>query len=263
MSFFRFQKFTIHQDRCAMKLGSDAVAFGASIRCVDSFERVLDIGTGTGILALMLAQRFPKTAITALEIVPEAALQAQENVANSQFSAQITVINTALQDFKTEQKFHRIISNPPFFVAEKSMLSPDENRRKARSTLTLSYDDLLAYASNNLLDWGYFDVLLPVFESIDFIEKAKLHHFFLAKKTFLQDSESTNQQQKALKRVFLLFIYTGTKTPNSKENDVETDVENYLANNEIFYSENVLILKDADKKYTLAYKELIKDFYFL
>ncbi len=237
MSSFQFKKFTIHQDRCAMKIGSDAIAFGASINCSNSFERVLDIGTGTGILALMLAQRFPNTAITAIEIVAEAAEQARENAMHTEFASQITVINTALQDFEAEQKFHRIISNPPFFVAEKSLSSPDENRRKARSTGTLSYDDLLHYTQKNLLELGYFEVMLPCAESENFIEKAKLYNLRLVKKIFLLDNV-----KKTAHRVFLVFIYDELKQSR-------------------FLSKKILILKNLNGTYSDNFRGLTEAFY--
>ena len=111
-SVFKFKKFAVNQDQCGMKVGTDGVLLGAWAR---GGNRVLDIGTGTGVIALMLAQRFPKAKITAIDIAEEACRQAKENVSASPFAHQVQVEHTSLQEFESAERFDCIVSNPPFF----------------------------------------------------------------------------------------------------------------------------------------------------
>ena len=113
---FRFKQFTVHQQRSAMKVGTDGVLVGAwaTVRATD--RAVLDIGTGTGLIALMLAQRNPEAQVVAVEIDAASAAQARENVAGSLWRDRIRVEECAVQEFSAEQKFDLIVSNPPYIV---------------------------------------------------------------------------------------------------------------------------------------------------
>ncbi len=122
-SVFIFKEFAVKQDACAMKVGTDGVLLGAWAR---GGSRVLDIGTGTGLIALMMAQRFPKAEIEAIDIAEAACLQAKENVANSVFARRVRVVQTALQQYVGPKSFDCIVSNPPFFVD--SLHNPDALR---------------------------------------------------------------------------------------------------------------------------------------
>ncbi len=155
--YFRFKQFTIQQGNCAMKVGTDGVILGA-ITPVEQAASILDIGTGTGLLALMLAQRCPTARIDALEIDTEAAQQAQENVAQSPWK-HIQVTPTALQDYATDQTYQLIVSNPPYFVD--SLKTPHTNRNLARHTDSLSFLDLLQGVARLLHNEGVFWVILP------------------------------------------------------------------------------------------------------
>lgn len=128
--FFQFKQFTVQQDRCAMKVTSDACIFGAWVPVPDGVRRVLDVGTGTGLLSLMLAQRFPNVEIDAVEIDEDAAEQAAENVAASPFANRIRVFHSAIADFKPDRPIDFVVSNPPFF--ETALSGPDERRNLAR-----------------------------------------------------------------------------------------------------------------------------------
>lgn len=143
---FAFKKFVIHQDRCAMKVGTDGVLLGA---WANGGSRILDIGTGTGLIALMMAQRFAKATIDAVEIDAEAATQARENVAATAYADRISIAETAIQLYPTHHKYDAIVSNPPFFID--SLINPNAQRTTARHACALKYCELFA-AVKALLD---------------------------------------------------------------------------------------------------------------
>ena len=144
---FQFKKFTIAQDRCAMKVGTDGVLLGAWAR---GGKRVLDIGTGTGLVALMMAQRFTDAVVDAVEIDHDTAGQAMENVSSSPFANRVKVFAKALQDFEPDTPYDCIVTNPPFF--SNSLLAPDSSRTMARHTVALSFADILAFAARHLAE---------------------------------------------------------------------------------------------------------------
>ena len=143
---FAFKKFVIHQDHCAMKVGTDGVLLGA---WANGGSRILDIGTGTGLIALMMAQRFADATIDAVEIDAEAAAQARENVAATAYADRISIAETAIQLYPTHHKYDAIVSNPPFFID--SLINPNAQRTTARHACALKYCELFA-AVKALLD---------------------------------------------------------------------------------------------------------------
>ena len=151
---FQFKQFTIYQDLCAMKVGTDGVLLGA---WANGGKRILDAGTGTGIIALMMAQRYPNAVVTAIDVDEGAVKQAQQNVVQSPFSQQITVLHNTLQEHQGE--YDAIISNPPFFID--SLAGPDEQRNVARHTQTLTYTELMQAAWRLLSDEGELSVVVP------------------------------------------------------------------------------------------------------
>lgn len=155
---FRFKKFTIEQDECAMKVGTDGVLLGAWAR---GGSRVLDVGTGTGIIALMMAQRYPEAHILGIDIDEGAVRQATANVQASPFSSHIRIQQTKLQDMDDSFTgcFDAIVSNPPFFID--SLAAPDEQRNLARHTATLTYAELMQTAWRLLSDDGELSVVVP------------------------------------------------------------------------------------------------------
>jgi tRNA1Val (adenine37-N6)-methyltransferase len=156
--YFRFKQFTVWHDRCAMKVGTDGVLLGASVR-VEKSRRVLDIGTGTGLVALMIAQRCPAADITAVEIVEEAALQAQSNVDASPWSNRVHVVQSDFKEFASEERFDTIVSNPPYFSG--SLLPPDKHRTSARHTTELDFTTLLSHAAELLTADGEITLIIP------------------------------------------------------------------------------------------------------
>ena len=182
MSQFQFKQFAIAQENCAMKVGLDGVLVG-SWAVFEQPKRLLDIGTGTGLLALMLAQRYPLAEIDAVEIDPLAAHQAAENVANSLFRSRIKVIETSINGFSENegQVYDAIISNPPFF--EVGIAPTPTARATARHTTTLSHTDLLQAVKRLLTPKGIFVVILPTTIATNFILKAANLGLYITKRT--------------------------------------------------------------------------------
>ena len=151
---FQFKQFTIEQEMCAMKVGTDGVLLGAWAR---GGQHVLDVGTGTGVIALMMAQRYSKAHVVAIDIDERAVLQARLNVSQSPFSGRVDVVQQALQEHQGE--YDAIVSNPPFFID--SLAAPDQQRNMARHTETLSYGELMLAAHRLLTDDGELSVVVP------------------------------------------------------------------------------------------------------
>ena len=137
-----------------MKVGTDGVLLGAWAK---GGPRILDIGTGTGIIALMMAQRYPEAQVTAIDIDEGAVRQTEQNVSQSPFLGRISVLQQAVQEHLGE--YESIVSNPPFFID--SLQAPDEQRNMARHTATLSYAELMKAAYRLLADNGEFSVVIP------------------------------------------------------------------------------------------------------
>lgn len=186
-NYFRFQQFTIRQDRCAMKVGTDGTLLGAwaSLPSPLPKERerlnaqpssppteggrgetfILDVGTGTGLIALMMAQRFPEAQVTGIDIDADAVSQAQENVAASPFADRITILQSDFSKLSSSSyilrnSFSAIVCNPPFFT--QSLRCPDGRRTTARHDETLSYRTLTDGARHLLSDNGELSVIIPV-----------------------------------------------------------------------------------------------------
>ena len=154
-NYFQFKRFVVRQERCAMKVGTDGTLLGAWAR---GGQRVLDIGTGTGLIALMMAQRCPKALVTAVDIDADAVRQARENVAESPFAERITVVEGDIISHFSPH-FDAIVCNPPYF--NDSLTCPDEQRTTARHTTTLTYRELMAAVARLLSDDGEFSVVIP------------------------------------------------------------------------------------------------------
>ena len=178
--FFTFKQFTIRHDRCAMKVGTDGVLLGAWTDVSHSC-RLLDIGTGTGLIALMLAQRCPKASITAIDIDAEAVEQARENVLLSPWSDRVEV---ALQDickYLTDKHFDTIVSNPPYFID--SLKCPDSQRNTARHTDTLDAKRLLESVARLLSDNGRFSIIFPAEQTDLLIQSAYTQGLYPSRQT--------------------------------------------------------------------------------
>ena len=163
--YFRFRQFTVWHDRCAMKVGTDGVLLGAWAG-QGRAGKILDIGTGSGLIALMLAQRFPEARITGIEPDAEAAAQAGENFLCSPWPRRLRAVHTSLQDFcrstavtVASPRFDLIVSNPPFY--DTTLTSPDPLRTTARHTGGLTHEELLLLSAGLLTPQGVLSLIVP------------------------------------------------------------------------------------------------------
>jgi tRNA1Val (adenine37-N6)-methyltransferase len=207
-SYFQFKRFTVCQQHCAMKVGTDGTLLGAWAAAPQAPGRILDIGTGTGLIALMMAQRFPEALVTAIDIDEMAVSQAAENVAASPFADRISVVAADVQTFRTAEKFDSIVCNPPFF--EDSLTCPDPQRTEARHTVTLGYRQLMESVFRLLKDDGLFSVIIPTDCRARLESEAHLRGFFISRVCSIQTTP-----RKAPKR----YMIEMTKQP---VNEVDT-----------------------------------------
>ena len=184
-SWFQFQQFRVEQDRCAMKISTDAVLLG-SLAQSNSPKQILDIGTGTGVIALMLAQRFTEAQIIALELDPEAAAQADENCKASPFSQRIKVKEGLIQTYPEEERFDLIVSNPPYFPDH--LKSSDVKRNQALHTDSLSFAELLQKARRLLTDSGSLWIILPTRQMRDFSALAAQQNLYPIAQFLIRDA---------------------------------------------------------------------------
>jgi tRNA1Val (adenine37-N6)-methyltransferase len=186
--YFKFKQFTVYQDRCAMKVGTDGTLLGAWTN-VSKSRSILDIGTGTGLIALMLAQRSSDAHITAIDIDMDSVAQAKSNVALSSWSSRISVFCSSLQNFVVDG-FDTIVSNPPYFV--NSLKCPNEHRTLARHTASLSYKDLFDGVTKMLSDDGEFSVIVPFDSCEEMNSEAALAGMFLSRSFAVRSVPSKN-----------------------------------------------------------------------
>ncbi|MCM4155389.1 methyltransferase [Gramella sp. AN32] len=232
---FKFKEFTVNQDRCAMKIGTDGVLLGAWSSLQHLPERILDIGTGTGLIALMLAQRSDAMLIDALEIEENAYEQSVENFENSDWGDRLFCYHAAFDEFveemQDEEKYDLIISNPPFFSEDYK--TGKENRDQARFADALPLYDLIKGASLLLSENGHFDLIIPFSEEENAISTAEKFKLFPNKITRVKGTEDS-----PIKRSLISF---GFEKPNPKTEQ--------------------LILEISRHNYTEDFKKLVKDFY--
>lgn len=157
--YFQFRQFVVHQQRCAMKVGTDGTLLGAWAAAPSGQCRILDIGTGTGLIALMMAQRYPEAEVTGIDIDEDAVTQAVENVSLSPFSERISICHLDILNFADTIGFDAIVSNPPYFVD--SLACPDDQRTIARHAVSLTYEQLMHQVYRLLKDEGRFSVVVP------------------------------------------------------------------------------------------------------
>ncbi|MCD6011304.1 MAG: methyltransferase protein [Flavipsychrobacter sp.] len=167
-TYFQFKQFRVEQGNCAMKVTTDACIQGAWTPVLPGVKNVLDIGTGTGLLALMLAQKNNEITIDAIEYDADAAAQAKENTGNSPWCERINVIEGDVRNYSFNIKYDLIITNPPFF--SNSLLGDSANKNIARHTLSLSFTELFDAIACCLNDDGYLSILLPLDEYLQWQE---------------------------------------------------------------------------------------------
>lgn len=177
-SWFGFKQFKVNHSLCAMKVGTDGVLLGAWCPLNHSEKNILDVGTGSGLIALMLAQRTNKAVIDAIDIDEQAVLQTKENFEESPWKDRLQVYHESLQYFapKNLQKYDFVVSNPPYFVD--SLKAPDKSRSLARHSDSLSTDDLLHYSALLTNETGRICLILPVYEGYQCVKLAEKYHLY-------------------------------------------------------------------------------------
>lgn len=231
---FQFKQFLVRQDQTAMKVTTDACILGA-YTALENATKVLDIGTGTGLIAMMLAQR-SKAQFSAVELDDNAYQQAVENVQNSIFKEQIRVFHQSIQDFAENNKdlyFELIVSNPPFF--QNHLKSEQEKRNKALHTDTLSFEDLLTSVIKLLSADGRFVVLLPAYESTVLENLALQEGLYPHKKLLIRHRNGSK-----ILRIITTFGLTEKETIQEE-----------------------LIIRNLDESYTAQFSTLLKEYYLI
>lgn len=189
MGIFRFKEFEIDQRDCAMKINTDGVLLGTMADGQEA-TRILDVGTGTGVIALMLAQRFVGTELIGIEIDEQSASRARQNVELSPFSRRIHIVNNAFQDFSAKERVDLIVSNPPFYTD--SLHSIDGRRKTAKHADMDFFRDFFSFCDRSLLSHGRIEMIVPT-DLVDRLELIAVElEFVCTKKTAIssfQDSE--------------------------------------------------------------------------
>lgn len=190
---FYFKRFALQHDHCVMKVGTDAVLLGSWVT-ISNTRHILDVGTGSGVIALMLAQRTnDDVQIDAIEIEERDATQAKENVLNSPWSKKVEVYQKSLQVFESEYKYDLIVSNPPYFI--NSLHSPTRLRTQARHTVGLSFRELIEHSVRLLNSKGRLAVVLPFAEGNTFKLIAKENKLHLIRETAFYSREEKPQER--------------------------------------------------------------------
>ena len=197
--YFRFKQFTVYHDLCAMKVGVDGVLLGAWADC-RKIRYALDVGTGSGLIALMLAQR-SEALVHAVDIDENACRQAEINFKNSPFQNRLSVESVAYQDFFSSVRYDLIVSNPPYFT--RSLQSPETNRSLARHDESLPLDALIKKSASLLSPQGRMAFILPFDRLEDANKSAVESRLFLCRKT-----EVSSLQNHPPKRVLLEYSFT-------------------------------------------------------
>ena len=248
--FFQCKEFIVHQQHTSMKVCTDACLFGAWVAKQPSLETahsIVDIGTGTGLLSLILAQVTDKsnTKITAVEIESQAATEASSNFNLSKWSERLMLVNDSIQNYtanfiateKEKNRFDIIITNPPFY--EGDLKSPNANKNKAAHSTELSWTSLVENSSSLLKEEGHFFVLAPTLRAYTMQKLAEASHLYLREEVLVY-----NDAKHLPFRSFLHF----QKNSNTQDKG-----------NTVF--RNNIVIKNADNTYSTAFTELLKDYY--
>lgn len=235
-SYFQFKQFTVHQEQCAMKVTTDACLFGAWVaeaagRQLTSTGKLLDVGTGTGLLSLMIAQK-AAAMIEAIEIDSSAAKQARENIAASPWRERISIVEGDVLRCQFTTKYKCIVSNPPFY--ENSLKSDKRTKNMAHHDEGLTLGALLSFINRQLTEDGSFFLLLPAQREREFAKAISNAGFFLERKVLVSQSDGHPP--------FRLVVHCSRKRTN-----------------ELISEE--LSIKGQDGNYTAAFTALLKDYY--
>lgn len=231
-TYFNFKRFTVNQDRCSMKVGTDGVLLGAWAAVEGDGVDILEIGAGSGVVSLIVAQRNQTAHIDAIDIESEAVEQAADNFELSPWSGNLKAINSSIQEYEPNKKYRYIISNPPYFI---NSLKAEGGRAIARHTDTLSYQDLVDGVLRLLDEDGVFSGVFPYVESNIFVALAASRGLYCNKRL-----EVKGLPHKPVKRVLL-------QMSRNRVEDLPVDV---------------LVIEKGDRhSYTDKYIDLTKEFY--
>ncbi len=231
-NYFRFKQFTVYQNKAAMKVGVDAVTLGAYADLTKA-RSIIDIGTGTGLLSLMAAQK-SDAKITAIEIDKNSVEQAAENFQQSPWTKRISLMHISFQDFAKQSKtlFDAAICNPPYF--NNSYQSPDKNRNKARQDVLLPLPDLFEGLKRVLKKEGCFYMIYPYLQKDNLLAISQYYQFYPFKILEIKPYENKKANR-------IIFGFSSNKKNIEKQ---------------------VLIVRDLEtQQYSRQYKDLTKDFY--
>lgn len=194
--YFRFKQFCVHHDRCAMKVGTDGVLLGAWGRVEG--RRILDVGTGTGLIALMAAQRNPEATVLGIDIDEQAFYQAQENIAESSFNDRVKCVLQDVLTFSSQVPFDAILCNPPFFVED--TLPNSYERSLARNNSCLPFPQLIEKITTLLTSEGNFSVIVPSGLMQEFVSICLVEGLYLNRRCVVR-----TKANKPPKRVMMTF----------------------------------------------------------
>lgn len=230
---FVFKKFTVHQDRCAMKIGTDGVLLGAWTSLKGMPDTILDIGAGTGVIALMLAQRSEASSIEGIEIDEAAYEQCVDNFENSPWGDRLFCYHAGLDELTEdiEEQYDLIVSNPPFY--SEMVSSGNDSRDMARQNRSLPFDELILGVSQLLAEHGTFSTIIPYKEEDTFLQLARHSNLFPKRITRVKGNLESD-----IKRSLLELQFGETKA--------EVDQ---------------LIIEEERHRYTQKYIDLTKDYY--
>ena len=233
-TWFRFKQFTIQQERAAMKVGTDGVLLGAWASVPLPGGRVLDVGTGTGLIALMIAQRTVNVVVDALEIDPSSALQAKENFRNSPWRERLSCMHVSFQEYASQcrEGYDLLICNPPFFSA--SSKTPSSEKNLARHDDSLRLDDIFRGSAGLMKENSLISLILPFHKEAQALELIREHKLYCSRLTRVKPAPG-----KPLKRV-LLECSNMPGDCRKAEMIIETGLRH---------------------RYSEAFKNLVKDFY--
>ncbi len=228
-SYFKFKQFTIEQEGCAMKVGTDGCLLGAWFD-TSTGNRILDIGCGTGLISIMAAQR-SKAQITGIEIEERASIKAKENAEKSPWGERIEIINIDLKEYATKEKFETIVSNPPFFA--NSLKCDNDSRTLARHNDSLTPALFFGKAQELLSEKGKISIIIPTDSFNEWECEALFKGFHITRTTKVRTTP-----RKTAKRILIEF---------GKEKNTRIDSE--------------IILEDSPGTYSHEAKNLLRDFY--
>lgn len=228
---FKFKQFEIHDELSAMKIGTDGVLLGAWVDVADAHS-ILDVGTGTGLVAIMCAQRNAVAHVHGIDIVEDAAMEASQNMARTAWCDRLSAEHCDLRNYAPDERCDHVVSNPPFFLT--TLHSPDAVRAIARHADTLTYEELVSAAERLLLPGGRLSVVLPT-ECAATFRRVAFERLWLSRIT-----DVVTREGEAPKRTLMEFVLTAEPLMPRADS---------------------LTLQNNDGSYTEEYRSLTKEFY--